>query len=125
VFRGKLKALFTLPRRCGLQPGTVAEFEARFAKRYPLREKHSKLGAFWHTAIEALNQVIHVWPYEGLQYRAAVRDAAAKGSALQQLPGAGGLASASDIPSRGPLALRDHRPWPRMPCRRRRPPTSV
>ena len=26
--------------------GTVAEFEERFAKRLPLREKHSKLGPF-------------------------------------------------------------------------------
>jgi len=25
-----------------LRPGTVAEFEERFAKRLPLREKHSK-----------------------------------------------------------------------------------
>jgi len=33
-----------------LRPGgAVAEFEERFAKRLPLREKHSKLGAFWHT----------------------------------------------------------------------------
>jgi len=32
-----------------LRPGTVAEFEERYAKRLPLREKHSKLGAFWHT----------------------------------------------------------------------------
>ena len=27
-----------------LRPGTIAEFEERFAKRLPLREKHSKLG---------------------------------------------------------------------------------
>jgi NIPSNAP len=39
---------------------TVAEFEERFAKRLPLREKHSKLGAFWHTEFGPLNQVIHV-----------------------------------------------------------------
>ena len=26
-----------------LRPGTVAEFEERYAKRLPLREKHSKL----------------------------------------------------------------------------------
>ena len=31
------------------RPGTVAEFEERFAKRLPLREKHSKLGAFFGT----------------------------------------------------------------------------
>ena len=47
-----------------LRPGTVAEFEERFAKRLPLREKHSKLGAFWHTEFGPLNQVIHVYPYE-------------------------------------------------------------
>jgi hypothetical protein len=70
-----------------LQPGTVAEFEARFAKRHPLREKHSKLGAFWHTEIGTLNQVIHVWPYEDLQHRATVRAAMAKDPELQQLPG--------------------------------------
>jgi hypothetical protein len=33
-------------------------------RRLPLREKHSKLGAFWHTEFGPLNQVIHVYPYE-------------------------------------------------------------
>jgi NIPSNAP len=47
-----------------LRPGAVAEFEERFAKRLALREKHSKLGAFWHTEFGPLNQVIHVYPYE-------------------------------------------------------------
>jgi hypothetical protein len=70
-----------------LQPGTVGEFEARFAKRHPLREKHSPLGAFWHTELGALNQVIHAWPYEDLQHRAAVRAAVAKDPSMQQLPG--------------------------------------
>ena len=73
-----------------LQPGTVAEFESRFAKRHPLREKHSKLGAFWHTEIGSLNQVIHVWPYEDLNHRAAVRAATA------QDPRAGRQALSSD-----------------------------
>ena len=70
-----------------LRPGTVAEFEERFAKRKPLREKHSKLGAFWHTDFGPLNQVIHAWPYENLQHRTAVRDAMAKDAELQALPG--------------------------------------
>src|SRR5438093_4591372 len=70
-----------------LRPGTVGEFEERFAKRHPLREKHSKLGAFWHTDFGPLNQVVHVWPYEDLQHRMAVREAMAKDSALAQLPG--------------------------------------
>ena len=58
-----------------LRTGAVAEFEDRFAKRKPLREKHSALGAFWHTDFGPLNQVVHVWPYEDLKHRTAVRDA--------------------------------------------------
>jgi len=69
-----------------LRPGTVAEFEERFAKRLPLREKHSKLGAFWHTEFGPLNQVIHVYPYDDLQQRTAVRAALAQDTARQQLP---------------------------------------
>src|SRR6516165_7619872 len=40
-----------------LRPGTLADFEERYAKRLPLRERHSKLGAFWHTEFGPLNQV--------------------------------------------------------------------
>src|SRR5436309_9232836 len=74
-----------------LRPGTVAEFEERFARRLPLREHHSKLGAFWHTEFGPLNQVIHVYPYDNLQQRTAVRAALAHDTARQQLPGGGGL----------------------------------
>ena len=70
-----------------LRTGAVAEFEDRFAKRKPLREKHSKLGAFWHTEFGPLNQVIHAWPYRDLGERMAVREAMTKDTALQQLPG--------------------------------------
>jgi hypothetical protein len=82
-----------------LRPGTVGEFEARFTKRQPVREKHSKLGAFWHTEVGALNQVVHVWPYEDLQHRMAVRAAMAKDAELQQIPGGRDLivAQESDI----------------------------
>src|ERR1700732_4603308 len=79
-----------------LRLGTVAEFEERFAKRLPLREKHSKLGAFWHTEFGPLNQVIHVYPYEDLQQRTAVRAAMAKDTALSQLPGGGDLIAAME-----------------------------
>src|SRR5437870_10809879 len=62
-----------------LRPGgAVAEFEERFAKRLPLREKHSKLGAFWHTEFGPLNQVVHVYPYDDLQHRTRVRAAMAQ-----------------------------------------------
>jgi NIPSNAP len=49
-----------------LRPGTVAEFEERYARRLPARLKHSQLGAFWHTEFGPLNQVIHVYPYDDL-----------------------------------------------------------
>ena len=74
-----------------LRPGAVAEFEERFAKRLALREQHSKLGAFWHTEFGPLNQVIHVYPYDDLQQRTAVRAELAQDTARQQLPGGGDL----------------------------------
>src|SRR5256714_12975637 len=98
-----------------LRPGgAVAEFEERFAKRLPLREKHSKLGAFWHTEFGPLNQVIHVYPYDDLQQRTAVRAALAQDTARQQLPGGGDLivAQESEImnpaPFMHPLGSRDY-----------------
>lgn len=70
-----------------LKPGTTAEFEARFEKRHPYREKYSKLGAFWHTEMGPLNQVIHVWEYDDLNHRARAREAANKDRDLQRNPG--------------------------------------
>ena len=97
-----------------LQPGTVGEFESRFAQRHPFREKHSKLGAFWHPEIGPLNQVIHVWPYDDLQHRAAVRAAMAQDPDLQRLPGGRDfiVAQESEImtpaPFMHPLGSRDY-----------------
>src|SRR5438552_15847739 len=97
-----------------LRPGTVAEFEERFAKRLPLREKHSKLGAFWHTEFGPLNQVIHVYPYDDLRQRTSVRAAIAQDTALAQLPGGGDLNAAQEAeimnpaPFMRPLGSRDY-----------------
>jgi len=97
-----------------LRPGTVAEFEERFAKRLPLREKHSKLGAFWHTEFGPLNQVIHVYPYDDLRQRTSVRAAMAQDTALAQLPGGGDLIAAQEAeivnpaPFMRPLGSRDY-----------------
>jgi hypothetical protein len=74
-------------RTYSLRTGAVAEFEERFAKRKALREKHSKLGGMWHTEFGPLNQVVHIWPYENLQQRTAVRDAMAKDAELSAMPG--------------------------------------
>ena len=56
-----------------LKPGSIPECEKRFAEALPHREKYSPLGAFWHTEIGPLNQIIHVWPYENLQERTEKR----------------------------------------------------
>ena len=61
-----------------LKPGSVPEFEKNFAAALPHREKYSKLGAFWHTEIGPLNQVIHVWPYESVEERNSIRAEAGK-----------------------------------------------
>lgn len=66
-------------RTYALKPGTVAEFEAMFAEVLPHLEQHSKLGAFWHTELGPLNQVIQVWPYENLGERDRIRERASKG----------------------------------------------
>ena len=60
-----------------LKPGSVAEAENRFGEAMPSRDKYSKLGAFWHTDVGPLNQIIHVWPYESLQHRTEIRAQAA------------------------------------------------
>src|SRR6202045_2961027 len=97
-----------------LRPGTVAEFEERFAKRLPLREKHFKLGAFWHTEFGPLNQVIHVYPYDDLQQRTTVRAALAQDTARNQLPGGGDLVVSQEseimnpAPFMHPLGSRDY-----------------
>ena len=63
-----------------LKPGTVPAFEARFAEALPHRLKFSPLGAFWHSEVGVLNQVIHVWPYEDLNDRERIsREARAGG----------------------------------------------
>jgi NIPSNAP len=79
-----------------LRPGTVAEFEERYAKRLPLREKHSKLGGFWHTEFGPLNQVVHVYPYDDLRHRSTVRAAMAQDAARNALPGGGDLIVAQE-----------------------------
>ena len=61
-----------------LKPGTVADCEQRFAEAIAHREKYSPLGAFWHTEVGPLNQIIHVWPYENLQQRTEIRAQAMK-----------------------------------------------
>ena len=56
-----------------LKPGNIPTFEERFGSALAIREKFSKLAAFWHTEVGPLNQVIHVWPYEDMAARTLAR----------------------------------------------------
>ena len=78
-------------RTYNLKSGAVPEYEARFAKAYPVRAKYSELYGFWHTEVGPLNQVVHIWGYENMQHRADVRAAAAKDSSGEWPPQAADL----------------------------------
>jgi hypothetical protein len=79
-----------------LRAGATAEFEERYAKRLPARLKHSPLAAFWHTEFGPLNQVIHVYPYDDLNQRTAVRTAMAADAELSAQPGGRDLIAAQE-----------------------------
>jgi hypothetical protein len=61
-----------------LKPGSVAEVEKRFGEALRDRVKVSPLGAFFHTEVGPLNQIIHCWPYENLGERTRLRGEAMK-----------------------------------------------
>jgi NIPSNAP len=61
-----------------LKPGTIGEAVKRFGEALPVREKHSKLAAFFQSEIGPLNQITHLWCYDSFEHRAAVRAAASK-----------------------------------------------
>jgi hypothetical protein len=56
-----------------LKPKTPKAVEDRFASSLPARNKNSPLGAFWHTEVGLLNQVILLWPYASLEERERVQ----------------------------------------------------
>ncbi|MGH7906660.1 MAG: NIPSNAP family protein [Candidatus Binataceae bacterium] len=61
-----------------LKPRSVPVVEERFGKALPARTKFSKFGGFFHAEVGALNQIIHLWPYDSLAHREQVRAAASK-----------------------------------------------
>ena len=97
-----------------LRTGAVPEFEDRYQKRLALRERHSKLGAFWHTDFGPLNQVVHVYPYDDLAHRTRVRAAMAADAERNALPGGQDLIIAQETeivipaPFMRPLGSRDY-----------------
>lgn len=56
-----------------LHPRVTPEFLKRTAQKVQKRMEYSQLGGFFYTEIGALNQVVHIWPYEDLNHRSEVR----------------------------------------------------
>ena len=50
-----------------LKTRRLGEFEKLFEEALEKRKNYSALGAFWHTEIGLLNQVVQVWPYKNLE----------------------------------------------------------
>ena len=65
-------------RTYALKPGTLAEVEKRFGEALPPRLKLSPLAAFFHTEVGALNEITHIWTYDNLDQRLAIRAEAIK-----------------------------------------------
>lgn len=76
-------------------PGQIATWAASFKNSLPLREKHSKLVGLWMAEVGGLNAATHLWVYDDLNHRAAVREATAKDEELKaaRAGGAGTLIS--------------------------------
>lgn len=70
--RGSASPIYEI-RTYTLKPGTLEEFERLFGAALEDRVKISPLGAYWHTVLGPLHQVIHVWPYESLAHRQECR----------------------------------------------------
>jgi hypothetical protein len=63
---------------CLLRPKTPKLAEQRFEQALPERSRLSPLGAFWHTEVGTLNQIILLWPYQSLAERERVHSESAR-----------------------------------------------
>jgi len=61
-----------------LRPKTPKLAEQRFEQALPARNQLSPLGAFWHTEVGTLNQIILLWPYQSLAERERIQSEAAR-----------------------------------------------
>ncbi len=58
--------------------GAMPEVINRWQAAVPHREEHSPLAAAWHTELGGLNKWVHIWPYQDLEHRNRIREAAAQ-----------------------------------------------
>lgn len=76
---GKIGPYYEM-RTYGLRPGAAAGMSERWAAHIEGRLALSPLAGVFHSEMGQLNQWVHIWAYESLDQRAAVRaEAASKG----------------------------------------------
>ena len=61
-----------------LKPKSPKAVEQRFEQSLPARTRLSPLGAFWHTEVGTLNQIILLWPYADFGERERIQAEAEK-----------------------------------------------
>ncbi len=57
-------------------PGSMPEIMKRWGEKIPGREEFSKCFACGYTDLGTLSKLIHIWPYESMEERARIRQAA-------------------------------------------------
>jgi NIPSNAP len=61
-------------RTYDVKPGRLAEYLKLFEEvGMPVRQHYGRLIGFWFTEFGPLSQVVHIWAYESLDQRAALR----------------------------------------------------
>lgn len=61
-------------RTYDVKPGRLAEYLKLFEDvGMPVRRHYGQLVGFWFTEFGSLSQVVHIWAYESLDQRAALR----------------------------------------------------
>ncbi|MDP6823835.1 MAG: NIPSNAP family protein [Dehalococcoidia bacterium] len=60
-------------RTYDLKPRSVPQFLEKTGAMAPERVKVTPLGGFFYTEVGALNQVVHIWPYDDMNHRAETR----------------------------------------------------
>ncbi|GIT19114.1 MAG: NIPSNAP family protein [Dehalococcoidia bacterium] len=60
-------------RTYDLKPGSLAQYYSNTAPMMQKRLEYSPLVGYFHTEIGPLNRVLHIWEYEDLNERSAIR----------------------------------------------------
>jgi hypothetical protein len=61
-----------------VKPFAAPEYAALLAEVLPVRERHSTNFCIWQPATGPLDRIVHLWPYDSIEQRMAVRASVAR-----------------------------------------------